>query len=524
MDKHSRKHRHPNGDLPQVSQKASPSPTRERWLSWSALGLVLATYLGFSIWRITDFFVTISADTNGDSGVAVWNLLRYGPTALKFGLFTNWLTGSPATAAGLFYVHHPVGFLWPTYLFYLLFGPSELTTRLGPLACMTLSIPFFFFALRRVFQDRLRPILLILLTYVLLPGTIYYGKTFELSVFSLPAALITWSLFVLYRAHPTRSRFFWLLVSVLIGGTMGWFYYFLPAALWLILAFSARSLPTPRRITLLITLPLILAATFSLHLLHGYLLNGASAFTDIGEIFSYRVSRTIITFGQWLLRAWEISAANFNLVFLVLGLVGLGLLLRQIRKVPNSTERELIPLLLFPILNTIIFFQWSTHPFGLIFFLPTIAIGTGYLLDRFFQKSWRTGITLGLISLVFGITFTVVTLNDWNASLIWGRADIRALRELKPQIEKWDLCLGENTEGVSYTGLTAWYLERPVKVAPGCLSGLEHRAVAILFNPEFFQPHRDFYQKKIETFEKLGFQKFRCVTALCFYVRGDKAK
>lgn len=501
---------------------ASSSPTLRRFAPWLALIGAAFIYLGFSAWRITDLFATVSADTNGDSGMAVWNWLRHGPASLKFGLFSNWLSGDPGSASGLFYAHHPIGFLFPVYLSFLLFGVHEWSVRLGPLFCMTISLPFLFIALRRIFSDRIRPAFMVLIAYVLLPGTIYYGKTFELSVFSLPAALITWSLFVLYRNNPTNRKLIWLLVSVFIGGTMGWFYYFLPGAIWLIIAIFPKILPVKKRLLLLVALPLILITTFCLHLSHAYILNGASSFSDISGIFAHRISRDAVSLGSWFSQIWQISAANFTLFFLVLGLVGLTILLKRIWQDHQSAPRDLLPLILFPVLNTIVFFEWSTHPFGLIFFLPAIAIGTGYLLEYLFARSPQTGLTACILALVIGSIFTIITLKDWHASLVLGRADIRSLQELRPQIEKWDLCLGENQEGISYAGILAWYLRRPIRTAPSCLNDLEPKAVAILFNPDFYQSNQKFYAEKIREFEALDFKKFRCVTGLCFYTRESK--
>lgn len=494
----------------------------KKWLPYLALALILAVYSGISAWRITDSFVTVSADTNGDSGVAVWNWLRYGPTALKFGLFPNWLSSDPTSIFGLFYVHHPVGFMFFVYLTYLTFGISEWSTRLGPMIFMIIGIIFFFFGLRKVFSDRLRPAFLTALAFVLLPGTIYYGKTFELSVFSLPAALITWSLFVFYRQKPNRLKLLGLLISVFIGGLMGWFYYFSAAAIAIALLFPHKQFKTSERYLLIIGIFGILILTASLHFLHSYTLNGPNSFSDLEGIFDKRVSRSTISFPDWLNQEWQIAAVNFTLATIPLAIIGLIFLIRFWQRTRTTPEFDLLPLLLFPILNTLVFYQWSTHPFGLIYFLPVIAVGTGYFLEQCFNKSFSLGLTLSIIAICLVSVFTLITLRDWYGSLILGREDIHAIKELKPQIASWDMCLGENTEGLSYSGILAWYLERPIQTSPHCLNNLKPRAVAFLFNPDFFRDNQKFYQERIQEFENQGFRKFRCITALCFYVRGDK--
>ncbi|MBA4320197.1 MAG: hypothetical protein C0412_17505, partial [Flavobacterium sp.] len=156
------------------------------------IGLLIALviFLAFAFHNIKDPFIHVTSDTNGQNGIAAVNFVKHGIFNMKFGIRDLLL--SDLSGKIPYYTHHPSFFAVPTFIFYKLFGISELTTRMGPLSLVFLSMIIFAYALRRIFDD-IWPALVGILIFGILPGLIFYGKTFELAVFSLPNSLITFS-------------------------------------------------------------------------------------------------------------------------------------------------------------------------------------------------------------------------------------------------------------------------------------------------------------------------------------------
>src|SRR3989344_5846262 len=185
---------------------------------YAGIFVLLSIYILLSLREITAPFIHITSDVNGQNGIAAVNLLNFGLFKLKFGVIDRLLLDA-AAATGQYYTHHPSFFVLPVVFTYKLFGVSELTTRLGPMLMMSSGIVIFTLALRKIFKNIWLP-LVIMLFFVLLPGVIFYGKTFELAVFSLPNAMITFSLFIFYQFNKKNIHFYLFLFSIITGGLM----------------------------------------------------------------------------------------------------------------------------------------------------------------------------------------------------------------------------------------------------------------------------------------------------------------
>ncbi|MBI5220707.1 MAG: glycosyltransferase [Candidatus Liptonbacteria bacterium] len=486
---------------------------RSRTTRWSCFALlaILTLQAALTWWHIQDYFVYLSADVAGENGLAAWNWLRFGPGRLKFGIIPSWLaSGTPG--AEQYYTHHPVGFILPIYLSYLWFGVSELTTRLGTAVLMLFATVLFFFALRRIFS-KVRAPFLILLVYILLPGTTFYGKSPELAVFSLPAALAAFSLFILYEFRPSYTRLVWFLIAVFLGGWFGWFFYFLPIAIWLYLLLPSQR-KAPGRRTLLIALPVILGLDALLVLTHFYITSGGAALSGLMSIFGVRAGREP-GIGQWFHDAFRIWNQNMGWPFVVAAVIGLILFLVQRKQ--RATWSLFTPLFLMPVLNALVFYQWSLHPFGFTFLLPTIAVLAGIFLETAVDQ-WRAA-GWGVVGLILlgGAYISYLRLDYfYYRGIIIGRRDIYAIQGLAPQLKDWNVCLGRNEIGLNYRGIFEWYLKRPASSAPKCLD-TAGKTAGFIMKPDT----GPFYEKEKELFEEKGFKFQDCASSICVMVKNS---
>ncbi len=476
--------------------------------------ILITIYLIFTSLNLNKPFINVTSDTNGENGLAVLNLLNIGVFDLKFGKYVGGylkkesFNFEKAKENHEFYAHHPMFYLYPAYFLYKIFGISETTTRGGPMIMFILGIIFFFLALNKIFNNFWLPFLITLI-FIILPGTVYYGTTFELAVFSLPNALITFSLFVFYYFERKNIYLYLLIISIFWGGLMGWFYFFMPVSIWFYLLFDKNTYFKNEKKKLLIILPLVSLFVFALNIFHFYLLNGNYVFKDLLYAFSYRAQRLPLQF--WIRDIYKRMELNFNLLFLWLFILGIYIYFSFYFK----KYKILFPLILMPILNTLVFYQWSTHPFGVIFFLPAVALGVGFLILTIIERFKSYGILIGLIILVFGFYLSYQKLDFFvNKFLILGEKDVQLLKELKDQIKDNEICLGQNQMGLYYGGIAMWYLRKNILFSPDCLESKKTR-LAIVFNPQL----GEFYQNEINPFLNKGFKPVGCADLWCILIK-----
>ncbi len=486
-------------------------------LSFVPLILIIFLYTYFSSFNLNKPFINVTSDVNGENGLAVLNWLNVGPLEMKFGKYVGgYLTKENFNFEELknnkentFYTHHPVFYLLPTYFLYKIFGISELTTRAGVFLMFVISIMFFYLALQKIFNNLIFPTLITFI-FIILPGTIYYGTTFELAVFALPTALITFSFFVFYYFSKKNVFLYLLILSIILGGLMSWFYFFMPASIWFYLLSDKRKDFIKERKLLIIALPLVSVLVFSLNLLHIYILRGFDGLIDLKEAFKYRSAKFPLQF--WLRDIYSRMELNFNKIFILLAVFGFFTYLF------NYFEKYKIflPLFLMPVLNTFVFYQWSTHPFGVVFFLPIVAVFSFFVLLFVSEKIKNYGILISILILIFGFYLSYKKLDFFtNKFLILGEKDILALKELKNQLKDNEICLGQNQMGLYYGGIVMWYLRKNIYFSPNCLedeSKLKNLRLAIVFHPQLGQ----FYLDETNKFLTKGFKLIDCADLWCF--------
>lgn len=471
---------------------------------WALLAIALGIYIFLAAQNIDAPFIRVSEDTNGSNGIGALNWAKFGAANLKFGLYPSWLDDAKDAQIGSFYANHPVGFLFPTYLTYKLFGASETTTRLGPLALTVIALAVFYFAVMRVF-DSAPSAFFGILAFAALPGAVYYGKHLDMQPPALAMMLVTFSLFVFYYTTRKNAYFYALLASVFVGGLVAWFYYFMPIGILLFLL-TRRAGNIPRRIHILALTPFLLVSAFVLNLYHFYILNGPSFAETLRGAFFNRTSGQPFFF--WLSSIWSRFELNFTVYFVTLALLGLFILLAEYRKHPNLAL--LFPLFAAPVLNLLVFRQWSTHPFGPIFFLPAAAVAAAILFHKFMRWRFLEGAAIALIILAVGFYFSWQKLDFfYNKFLILGPKDVGMLKEIKPQIGSEELCEGGNQFGLGYSGIIQWYLEKKTLYAPTCFE--KNPKIGLVFHPGIGK----FYEDEANTFLSNAFRLIDCADALC---------
>ncbi|MFA4999991.1 MAG: glycosyltransferase [Patescibacteria group bacterium] len=468
------------------------------------LSLVIASLAAINIKKP---FYHVTSDVNGQNGLAAINIVNNSAIKMRFGLATYAFIDNPQT--GDFYTHHPAGFIWPTVWSYKLFGVSEATTRLGPLLFMLTGFWFFAYSLRKIFTPNISHPLMILAVFSILPGVIFYGETLELAIFSLPAAMISYSLFVawLYRKNKLYQIFFF--ISVFLGGLIGWFFYLIIPGI-IVSILMAKDIKKPWSIIITTSAVTILSALANM--LHFYWLNG-NIFNNLIGAFKERSNRPDF-FMLWIERIFDMARLHFTDLFLFLALLGLIFIICRPRYFKEL--KIFFPWLLFPLLVFLIFSQWSTHPFGVIFLSPLIAILAGWLIaSATIQITKKTnqvlnGVIIILIIFSCGFSASLKNINYFfNDFIILAPTDLDFLKSLKPNVDNKEICLGQNNMGIGYYGIIQWVLEKNLLFSPDCFN--HNFNSAIIFNPRL----GNFYEIEAAKFIKNGFVFKSCSGYLC---------
>lgn len=477
---------------------------QRRLILLGSLVVLVGVYLFLALQNIGAPFVHISEDTNGTNGVAAWNLVRLGVGELKLGLRTRWISEA-SDAFGKFYTHHPVGFIVPTLFLYKFFGVSEATTRLGPLIMIGLALAFFYLALEKIFKNYILAFISTLVL-VILPGFIYYGKHLDMQAPSLALMLVSFSLFVFHHTAKRKLYFYLFLVSVFVGGFVGWFYYFMPASLWLFIAFFREGKGIMERKKYLVFIPILLGAALAGNLWHMYILNGATAFEGLRKSFLLRSSSISLT--AWLSRIWWIVGQNITYPFFITGGLGFAYWLSRFKK--WGSLALFAPLFIAPLLLLLVFRQWSTHPFGLIFFLPFFGVFSAVFLHALSKQAGSLGLIGAAVLFLVGARYSYLSLNSfYNENLIFSPKDVTALKELSSQVEDNQVCIGGNNLGLDYGGIIDWYLQKSASYPPACYE--QDNTIGLVFNPIL----GEYYQEKARVFEENGFKLAGCIDVFC---------
>lgn len=501
--------------------------------SYFILIIVSIVFLSLSFQNINSPFIHVSEDTNGQNGLAALNTLKYGIKTTKLGLYVSWLEGNKNfnDLAGNFYANHPAFFILPTIFLYKLFGVSEFTTRLGPLFLMFIAFVLFFFALKKIFSGNLFLIFTSLFIFVILPGTIYYGKHLDPSPPVLAASLISYSLFILYYFNHQKLYFYLFFVSMVFGLAMGWHYAAMPFSIWLFIIIFGKKIPNKKYF--LVFIPIISFLAIVIQLFHIYLLNGiGNVYSILFESYSGR-SGFYAKYLNWWKIIYERSTLNFTKIFLYIFIISFIWWLYDILKIKNqkilpkishkiSQEKSsnnynfnelIMPIILMPVIITTFFQQWSTHPFGVIFYLPAVSILNAIFLYKIYQNNVGLGIFILIIVLIIGFLSSLSNLNFfYEKFLILEPNDINLLKELGNKINSNELCIGRN-QNLYFGGIIGFYLKKEFLTSPFCLEKKYQNQIkyALVIHPTI----DEFTKKELELFEQNNFKFLGCSGVFC---------
>ena len=178
-------------------------------------------------------------------------------------------------------------------------------------------------------------------------------------------------------------------------------------------------------------------ALFSLTLGQFYALNGANALIGLQSQFFTRSAGAPLD--GWISRITWISELNFNILFLIGAVLGLILFLAKIKK---DNHIFYLPIVIAPLFVLLVFREWSTHPFGVIDFLPAVALLNGFLLTSLIKEFNLKifGYIIIIAALGLGFYFSLQKLDFfYNQFLLLGPKDIPLIQQLKPQIQNDEL-------------------------------------------------------------------------------------
>lgn len=475
---------------------------------------VVAVNLFLILRNISEPFIRFNEDNNAVYGLAAQNWLKFGLTKLKLGMATYWLE-EPNQKIG-YYTNHPDLFVLPTLFSYRFFGINEFTTRLSPFIFSLLSIILFFFLIYEIYKDYLLSFLSTFI-FATLPALTFYGKMLDPEIFVLFFALFSFYLFFKIKNTDKKFLFALFFFTIFLGSFMGWHFYFVPAIIWLLILFEKNY---PKRNLFLILIPLILFFSFSLTIYHFYVLGGNQALSTLKESFISRTSGLPLSF--WLNRMWFLLKLNFTWPILILGF---SWLIYSIFKFFQNKKISLdLILFFFPLLVTLIFRQWVTHPYGPFYYLPFFALAGGkvlYLLGSKLSDILKNEIfSLVLVCLLLAGQFYLgfLALKFFDQNLIFNKESVQFLKEIKNKLNPKSICLGRDQSGLGYPAIFSFYLKTKISRSPQCLE--EKTPLAIIFHPQL----GEFFDKEAKLFLEKGYQPIKCQGIICLLSAQEKTQ
>lgn len=471
----------------------------------SLIILILAVSLFLLLKNISDPFIRFNEDNNAVYGLAAENWLKFGIFKLKFGMVTSWISSLEEKIT--YYTHHPGLFVLPTLFFYKFFGITELTTRISPLIFSIFSLLLFFFLIYEVYKDYLLSFLSAFV-FATLPAFTFYGKMLDHEIFVLFFVLLSFYLFLKIKNTNKKFLFYLFFLTIFLGNFMGWHFYFAPLIIWFLIFLDKNY---PKRKLFLILIPLILIFSFSLTIYHFYILGGKEALVDLKKSFITRTAALPLAF--WLNRIYFLLKLNFTLPIFILGF--LWLVYSIFKFFQNKKIALDLVLFLFPLLITLIFRQWVTHPYGPFYYLPFFSLAIGkilYLSGSKLSEIFKNEIfSLVLIFLLLGGQFYsgLNSLKFFDQNLILDKESVKFLKAIKNDFNPNSICLGRNQSGLGYEAIFSFYLKTRIFSPPNCFK--ERIQLAIIFHPQL----GEFFDREAKLFLENNYQPINCQGVIC---------
>ncbi len=423
--------------------------------------LILFTYFTIEYINIDRPFYAANDDDNTSYGLAAYNQAKFGFLDLKFGMATSYFDSAQEIKPGHFYTNHPQWFVVPTALSYKVFGLSEAATRLPIIIFALLSIVAFYLTISIVYSDKTIA-LFSTAAYALFPGFLFYCSSLSEKAFIVFFSNFVILSFFLLQTRKERYLKAFLMAMIVLGGMMGWHFYFAITGLWL---YALLRQDVKFRKFLLISMPLVSVLTILLNFLHFYILKGA-AFLSIFDQFIFRSAR--IPLETWIRIYSHWLNKNFTWVAV---LIAIGFLIYVIYLGISQRKFNLgLVYLTQPLLVILVFQQWTVHGFGGIYWVQFIALALGFTLSKLVRLQPRglqiVGSVLAILLIALCSKYGLDGYRDLSKEFILGRNDIKLLKDISTQTPPdVQTSIGRSTIDRSYRSIAEWYVLRDFKRA-----------------------------------------------------------
>lgn len=359
--------------------------------------------------------------TNAFDGVIARNYLEVGVLELKFGQSSTLLTTN-YTGRISYFTHYLPGLPFLIYLSFLLFGVYEWSERLVPITFSLIGVVSLFLICKGVWDIKVA--FLASFFYIFNPMFIYFGKMAVPEPLVLGMSLLSIYYFLNWFESNYEKDFRKLILSLFIGGLVGW------PICYLGILFVVYGLLLRRFNKRLFIPGLVLFFTILLQLLHAFILTGSFLGGGIMIAIFTRSLGGNLSFGgtdfsliSYLKQEISILQAYYTRILLIFSVLGSIII---IRKAIGKEFALLILLFLFGFGHLVLFSRYVfIHDFLNIYLLPFLSI-TGSIgvltlinkLESFKFNSILSTIILFLVIALFGLerlSFTkALLLTDMN--------------------------------------------------------------------------------------------------------------
>src|SRR3989338_8974427 len=310
------------------------------------------------------------------------NLVRFSILDTKLAQVTS--SGRPSVSDFSFHTHHPPLLIWALGVSYLLFGVTELSTRLVPIAFSVGTLFTFYMLIKKTVNSKTAVIASFF--WIVTPLYIYFGK---MAVQEIPVLFFVLLGLYSYAAGKVKLLYF----STFLAALSGWPGYYLIPTIWL------WSLLRTGKIAKNITaLPIVAIGVFAFHLFQNHVVTGSTI--GGGFLNSFVLRSSDIPLFEYARKELSWILAYFTKPFVTLA-AG-GLIISLIHR-----KALILVLFFFGILHLIFFRQAAfRHDYLIYYLLPAVSLGAALFLTHMIRnKFFLTSTTLLIIAFSLSLSF-----------------------------------------------------------------------------------------------------------------------
>lgn len=480
------------------------STTKKDWIFQNAiiLGILIFTTILLSINISKPFYG--HHDWNGAhySNIAR-NLVKYGLLETKFGSVTN--SGIVEKENFLYFTHYPPILPISLYIAFIIFGVSEASARLVPIAFTILSI-FSVYVLTKNYFDKKTAILASFI-YSIFPITIYFGKMPVQEVLVIPFVVFSIFFYFNFFKNPNKSNFLKIFIFLALSHLTNWPGYYVTPLFFLHFLLFAK---VKNKFAVASTFPFFSVFMFSVHAFHAYILTGeflGGGLLD-AALFRLNLSSSPANYStlNFLINQLRMLVIYFTRPALVLSGVLLISLFFNISKIKKDIPLQIIAMLgIFGITHNVVFRNMAfIHDYMIIYLSPFFAISASYSFFQIASKFKKIGrYKIGLASLLLIIIFserlnylkTLINSDRFNDGYFLGKV----INERTNEMDK--ILLASPDFKMHYEVFTNYYSDREIEYSLPTQKQLEEPQLIEKYNLVVVIPTRDNSQYLAEYLE-----------------------